>query len=430
MKSWHLGPLMANRIRKWLRLFGPGLITGAADDDPSGVATYSQAGAQFGPGMLWTMLLTFPLMVAIQEVSARVGRVTGHGLAGNLRRVYPPWLLYVLVGLLVVANTINIGADIGAMGAAAKLLVGWGPSVAYAVLFAVISSVLEIFLPYRRYAKVLMWLALSLVAYVATAFVVKVPWQAFLKATVVPRLETNADYLLMVVAVFGTTISPYLFFWQASQEAEEVKTDPHARPLVRAPSQAGRQFHRLRVDTVLGMGASNLIGWFIMVTAAATLNSAGKTSINSAATAAAALKPLAGNLASLVFAAGIIGTGLLAVPVLAGSASYALGETMRFPVGIDRKPKSARAFYGVIVIATLFGAGIDFLPINPIKALVFTAVVNGVVAVPIMGMTMLMSMNPKVMGKFVLPRGLLVLGWSATVAMALAALGMFATLGR
>lgn len=421
---------MTNRIRKWLRLFGPGLITGASDDDPSGVATYSQAGAQFGPGMLWTMLLTFPLMVAIQEVSARVGRVTGHGVAGNIRRVYPRWLLYVLIGLLVAANTINIGADIGAMGAAANLLVGRGPTVAYAIFFAVISLVLEVFLTYRRYSRVLMWLTLSLVAYVATAFVVKVPWQEFFRATVVPPFEPSADYLLMVVAVFGTTISPYLFFWQASQEAEDVRTDTQARPLLRAPWQAGWQLNRLRVDTVVGMGASNLIGWFIMVTAAATLNRAGEMHIDSAATAAAALKPLAGNLASLVFAAGIIGTGLLAVPVLAGSASYALGETMRFSVGINRKLKDAPAFYGVIAIATVLGVAMDFLPINPLKALVFTAVVNGVVAVPVMVMTMLVSANSKVMGEFVLPRGLLVFGWAATAAMALAAVGMFVTLGR
>jgi NRAMP (natural resistance-associated macrophage protein)-like metal ion transporter len=421
---------MANRIRKWLRLFGPGLITGASDDDPSGVATYSQAGAQFGPGMLWTMLLTFPLMVAIQEVSARVGRVTGHGVAGNIRRVYPRWLLYVLIGLLVAANTINIGADIGAMGAAANLLVGRGPTVAYAIFFAAISLVLEVFLTYRRYSRVLMWLTLSLVAYVATAFVVKVPWQEFFKATVVPPFEPSADYLLMVVAVFGTTISPYLFFWQASQEAEDVRTDTQAKPLLRAPWQAGWQLNRLRVDTVVGMGASNLIGWFIMVTAAATLNRAGEMHIDSAATAAAALKPLAGNLASLVFAAGIIGTGLLAVPVLAGSASYALGETMRFSVGINRKLKDAPAFYGVIAIAAVLGVAMDFLPINPLKALVFTAVVNGVVAVPVMVMTMLVSANSKVMGEFVLPRGLLVFGWAATAAMALAAVGMFVTLGR
>jgi NRAMP (natural resistance-associated macrophage protein)-like metal ion transporter len=421
---------MTNRIRKWLRLFGPGLITGASDDDPSGVATYSQAGAQFGPGMLWTMLLTFPLMVAIQEVSARVGRVTGHGVAGNIRRVYPRWLLYVLIGLLVAANTINIGADIGAMGAAANLLVGRGPTVAYAIFFAAISLVLEVFLTYRRYSRVLMWLTLSLVAYVATAFVVKVPWQEFFKATVVPPFEPSADYLLMVVAVFGTTISPYLFFWQASEEAEDVRTDTQARPLLRAPWQAGWQLNRLRVDTVVGMGASNLIGWFIMVTAAATLNRAGEMHIDSAATAAAALKPLAGNLASLVFAAGIIGTGLLAVPVLAGSASYALGETMRFSVGINRKLKDAPAFYGVIAIAAVLGVAMDFLPINPLKALVFTAVVNGVVAIPVMVMTMLVSANSKVMGEFVLPRGLLVFGWAATAAMVLAAVGMFVTLGR
>lgn len=421
---------MSARIRNWLRLLGPGLITGASDDDPSGVATYSQAGARFGPGLLWTMALTFPLMVGIQEISARVGRVTGHGLARNLRRVCPTWLLYVLIGLLVVANTINIGADIGAMGAATSLLLGRGRPAHYALLFAIISLSLEVFLGYRRYARFLMTLTLSLMAYVATAFVVSVPWLVFLKATFVPPFHASADYFLMVVAVLGTTISPYLFFWQASEEAEDIECDPDARPLLQTPRQARWQFHRLRVDTIVGMSVSNLIGWFIMVTAAATLYTAGETQIDSAAMAAAALKPLAGNLASLVFAAGIVGTGLLAVPVLAGSAAYALGEAMGFPVGINRKPKRARAFYAVILGATLLGVGMDYLPINPIKALIFTAVVNGVVAVPIMVMTMLISVNPKVMGHFVLPRGLRVLGWSATALMALASVGMFVTLGR
>ncbi len=421
---------MSAHIRKWLRLLGPGLITGASDDDPSGVATYSQAGARYGPGLLWAMVLTLPLMVGIQEISARVGRVTGHGVARNLRRVCPTWLLYVLIGLLVVANTINIGADIGAMGAATSLLIGRGRSAHYALLFAIISLSLEIFLQYRRYAKVLMALTLSLMAYVATAFVVNVPWALFLRATLVPPFEATADYFLMIVAVLGTTISPYLFFWQASEEVEDLQTDPEARPLLRAPRQADRQFHRMRVDTIVGMSASNLIGWFIMVTAAATLHTAGKTQVDSAAMAAAALKPLAGHLASLVFAVGIVGTGLLAVPVLAGSAAYALGEAMGFPVGINRKPKAARTFYAVIVAATLLGVGMDYLPINPIKALIFTAVVNGVVAVPIMVMMMLISVSPKIMGKFVLPRGLRILGWAATALMALAAVGMFATLGR
>jgi NRAMP (natural resistance-associated macrophage protein)-like metal ion transporter len=421
---------MASRIRRWLRVLGPGLITGASDDDPSGVATYSQAGAQFGTGLLWTMLLTFPLMVGIQEICARVGRVTGHGLAGNIRRAYSHWLLYSLVGLLVLANTVNIGADIGAMGAAGNLIFSRVPPFVFVIFFAAVSLTLEIFLTYRRYAKVLMWLSLSLLAYVATAFVVHAPWGMLLVSTVVPHLDSNAEYLQMIVAVFGTTISPYLFFWQASQEAEEVKAHRDAKPLLRAPQQARWQLRRMGIDTIVGMGASNLVGWFIIVTAATTLNRAGSVRIDSAAVAAAALRPLAGDFAALVFAAGIIGTGLLAVPVLAGSAAYALGEAMQFPVGISQKPRSAPAFYAVIASATVLGVALNFVWANPMRALLFAAVVNGVIAVPIMAMTMALSMNPRAMGEFVLPPRLAVLGWLATAVMAAAALGMFATLGR
>jgi NRAMP (natural resistance-associated macrophage protein)-like metal ion transporter len=416
--------------RKWLKLLGPGLITGASDDDPSGVATYAQAGAQFGSGLLWTLLLTLPLMIGIQEVCARVGRVTGLGLAGNIRRAYSRWVVYGLVGLLSLANVVNIGADLGAMGAAATLIARFIPPTAFVVAFALFSLVLMILLGYERYARVLMWLSLSLTAYVAAAFVVKPSWPKLLESTFIPKFTNSSEYFLMIVAVFGTTISPYLFFWQASQEAEDVLVTHHARPLLVAPTQARWQLRRLRVDTLVGMAVSNLIGWFIMVTSAATLNSGGLVQIDSAATAAAALRPLAGEFAELIFALGIVGTGLLAVPVLAGSAAYAVGEVLQLPVGINRKPKRARVFYAIIVLATILGLVINFMTFNPMRALIIAAVVNGVAAVPIMVMTMFVARNPEIMGQFVIPKRLLFLGWLATAVMAVSAIAMFATLGR
>jgi NRAMP (natural resistance-associated macrophage protein)-like metal ion transporter len=410
-------------------VMGPGLITGASDDDPSGIATYSQAGAQFGYAMGWTLLLTYPLMCAIQLISAHVGRVTGHGLAGIMRRHYPNWLLCSLVGLLVVANTINLGADLGAMAAALHLLTA-GPTPVYVIAFAALSALLEVFVRYSRYAKVLRWLTLSLFAYVATVFVVGVPWLTVARDLVLPDIKLSGDYLTVIVAVFGTTISPYLFFWQAGEEAEDLREDPAAEPLIEAPLQAPRQMARMQIDTIVGMGLSNIIALFIMLTTAATLHAHGVTNIETSSQAAEALRPIAGPFAFTVFALGIIGTGLLAVPVLAGSAAYAVGEALRWPVGLARRPARAPAFYATIAAATLIGALLNFSPLDPIKALFWSAVINGVAAVPLMVMIMLMASRTRVMGEFTLRPLLASLGWLSTAAMALAAVGMFATWGN
>ena len=413
---------------KLLDIMGPGLITGASDDDPSGIATYSQAGAQFGYELGWTLLLTYPLMCAIQQISAEIGRVTGRGLAGNLRRHYPRWLLHGIVALLIVANTINIGADLGAMAAALKLLID-GPVLLYVALFAVASVLLETFLRYSRYVSILKWLTLSLFAYVGTVFVVGVPWGTVAWHLVVPQISLKADYLTVVVAVFGTTISPYLFFWQAGEEVEEARERPGARPLRYAPLQAPAEFQRIRIDTYIGMAFSNVIALFIVLTTAATLHAHGLTDIQTSAQAAEALRPLAGRFAFTIFALGIIGTGLLALPVLAGSAAFALGEALAWPVGLARQPRQARAFYGTIAAATGIGALLNFVSLDPVKALFWSAVLNGVVAVPVMVTMLLMAMRPKVMGEFVLGPVLKWMGWLATAAMALAAFGMFATWG-
>jgi len=409
-----------------LEIMGPGLITGASDDDPSGIATYSQAGAQFGVNMGWTLMLTFPLMCAIQQISAQIGRVTGHGLGGNLRRHYPQWTLYSLVGLLLVANTINLGADLGAMGAALKLLIG-GPQLLYVALFGVFSVLLEVFMRYSRYVSVLKWLSLSLFAYVATLFAVHVNWRDVGYHLFVPDISLKGAYLTVVVAVFGTTISPYLFFWQAGEEVEDEKENPLAHPLKRSPNQAPRELRRIRLDTWIGMAFSNLIALCIVLTTAATLNTHGITNIQTSSQAAEALRPIAGRFAFSVFALGIIGTGLLALPVLAGSAAYAAGEALRWPVGLAREPLKAKAFYGTIALATVVGGILNFTPLDPIKALFWSAVINGIVAVPIMVMTMRMATNKKIMGEFDV-RGLLrLLGWLATGTMAIAAIGMIAT---
>jgi NRAMP (natural resistance-associated macrophage protein)-like metal ion transporter len=407
-------------------IMGPGLITGASDDDPSGIATYSQAGAQFGYSMGWTLLLTYPLMVAIQLISAQIGRVTGRGLAGNMRRHYPAALLYPLVGLLVVANTINLGADLGAMAAALHLLID-GPMLIYVAGFAVVTVLAEVFIRYSRYASVLRWLTLSLFAYVATVFVVGVPWLTVARNLVLPHISLSGDYLTVVVAVFGTTISPYLFFWQAGEEVEDEKEDPEAKPLMQAPQQAPRQMARMQLDTLVGMGFSNIIALFVMLTTAATLHAHGVTDIQTSSQAAEALRPIAGRFAFTIFALGIIGTGLLAVPVLAGSAAYAIGEALHWRVGLAQRPSRARAFYGTIAAATLVGAVLNFTPLDPIKALFWSAVINGVAAVPIMVMIMLMASRQRVMGQFTLTRWLMALGWLATAVMAMAAIGMFAT---
>jgi len=405
------------------------LITGAADDDPSGIATYSQAGAQFGLNVLWTVLFTYPLMVGIQVVSAKIGRVSGQGLAKNIRQHYPSWLLYSIVGLLLIANTINIAADISAMGEASSLLIG-GPSHIYAVAFGLVSLVLQIFIPYSRYVRILKWLTLGLLAYVATMFVVDIPWIKVVTATAMPHMSWKPEYVTTIVAVFGTTISPYLFFWQASQEVEELQAHPLARPLRIAPLQAAANFKRIKVDTFIGMGFSNLVAFFIILTTAVTLNAHGVTDIQTSAQAATALRPIAGEFAFLLFSAGIIGTGLLAVPVLAGSAAYAMADAFKWKTGLERKPSKAKKFYGIIAVSTVAGAALGFTPIDPIKALYWSAVINGVVSVPIMVVMMLMAARQDIMGQFMITRRLTILGWMATGLMGVAVAAMFVTMGR
>ena len=416
-----------SRKRRWRDYIGPGLITGASDDDPSGIATYSQVGAQFGFGMTWLMLFSYPLMCAIQEVSARIGRTTGRGVAGNMRRHGHRWLVNPIVGLLLLANIINIGADLGAMGAALRLLVG-GPEQLYVALFAVLCAALQIWTHYERYVAVLKWTTLSLFAYVACVLVVDVPWREVVWRTLVPTITFDAASIVAVVAVLGTTISPYLFFWQSSHEAEEEKEDPGAKPLILAPRQSRWQLLRIRIDTYVGMAASNIVALCIIITTAATLNAHGVTDIQTSEQAAEALRPVAGAFAFAIFAAGIIGTGLLAIPVLAGSAAYAVGEALALPTGLARLPRKAKAFYATIAIATLLGVGINFSPLDPIKALFWSAVINGVVAVPVMAIIMAMAAQPKVMGQFILPLPLRVVGWLATSVMAAVVVAMFATL--
>jgi Mn2+/Fe2+ NRAMP family transporter len=408
------------------RMLGPGLITGASDDDPSGIGTYSQAGAQFGFAISWTMLFTYPLMVAIQQISAQIGRTTGKGIAGNIRQHYAGWLLQSIVGLILIANTINIGADLGAMGDALKLLIG-GPHLLYVGLFGTLCAVLQVFVAYARYVAVLKWLSLALFSYFGTVLVVKIPWAEAARGLLIPTFATDAAFWTTVVAVLGTTISPYLFFWQASQEAEDIRSEPVRRPLVRAPKQGPDAIERIRVDTYVGMAFSNLVAAAIITTTAATLHASGVTDIETSSQAAEALRPVAGPFAFMLFALGIIGTGMLAVPVLAGSAAYAVGEARKWPVGLARKPKQAKAFYVTITLATMIGALINFSPINPVKALYWSAVLNGVVAVPVMIIMMHMTNNPKIMGKYPIHDGLRLVGWLSTAIMAVAAGAMMIT---
>jgi Mn2+/Fe2+ NRAMP family transporter len=414
-------PLLAN--------LGAGLVTGAADDDPSGIATYSQVGAAFGYGMLWCTLVTMPLMIAIQAVSAGIGRVTGHGLMDGMRKHYPHPLVYALTASLVIANVINLAADIGAMGAALKLLIG-GPALIYAAGFALLSLVLQVFIPFTRYAPILKLLTLSLFAYVATVLVIGVPWLAVLKSLVLPPIRWNAQYAVGLVALLGTTISPYLFCWQAAQEVEEMTSSKRRKPLRRAPKQAPSALRRIGIDTTVGMIFSNLIAFFIILTAAIVLHAHGKVDIQTSAEAAAALRPLAGDLAFALFAAGIIGTGLLAVPVLAGATAYAAAGAFGQRSGLEYKPQNARFFYGVLIVASLAGIALNLTPLDPIRALYWSAVVNGVTAVPLMVVMMLMGSRREVMGRFVMPWPLKIFGWLATAAMAAAAVVMFVTWGN
>ena len=414
------------RLVKSMRELGPGVITGAADDDPSGIATYSQAGAQFGYGLLWTMVLTYPLMSAIQLVSAHIGRVTGAGLASNLTKTFPKKVVGLLVGILLLANTINIGADLSAMAASATLVVGGNEHV-FVMVFAALCVLLQLFLSYRQYARVLKWLTLSLFAYVGVLLVVHTDWPAALLGLLVPT-NLGREAILTVVALLGTTISPYLFFWQSSEEAEEVANHKAEKPLNQAPRQAPRQFRRIRFDTLTGMAFSNIIAIAIIMATAATLHQQGITQIESAAQAAEALRPVAGSFAFGLFALGIIGTGFLAVPVLAGSAAFAVAEIFGWKEGLENPPQQAAGFYSVIVAATLVGVLIDWSSINPIRALFWSAVLNGVAAVPLMIAMMIVVSSRKVMGKFTADRLTMIFGWGATAVMAAATVLFFLSL--
>ena len=416
-------PVSRNPGMMLYRLLGPGLVTGAADDDPSGIATYSQAGAQFGYGLLWTVFLTIPFMIAIQLVSALIGRVTGKGLAANVMEVAPRWLVLALVLLLVIANTFNIAADIAAMAEALSLVIG-GLNHEHALIFAATSTLLQVFVPYRRYSPVLKFLTLSLFAYVATAFTVKIPWGTALLATVWPKVHINADYFLMVVAVLGTTISPYLFFWQASQEVEEMNQGKVHRPLRELSRGGAPELDRIKIDTTVGMFLSNIIAFFIILTTASVLNANGVTNINSATEAANALRPLAGDFTFLLFALGIIGTGLLAIPVLAGSAAYGVAEAFGWHATLEAKAPDAVGFYSIIAAATVIGFALGFTGISAIHMLVWSAVLNGTVAVPIMAMMMVIVSNAKLMGRFKARSWLVALGWVGTAIMAVAVIAL------
>ncbi len=417
-------PVVAPSKPRLFKVLGPGLITGASDDDPSGIATYSQAGAQFGYGLAWTLVLSYPLMVAVQDISARIGRGSGAGIAGNMRKFYPPWLVKSIVPLLLVANVINIGANLSAMAEAVRLLAPALPHFVGVALFGAICIALQVLMKYTRYVAVLKWLTLALFAYFGTALAAPVDWPALVHGMVWPILHWHGDTATTITAVFGTTISPYLFFWQASQEAEDMREHPRREPLIHAPEQAASALSRIRLDTLVGMGFSNLVALAIMVTAAATLNAHGITQVDSAARAAEALRPVAGELAFALFALGIIGTGLLAVPVLAGSAAYAIGEARRWRVGLGREPGEAKAFYATVAIATGLGIALNLAQVDPIRALFWSAVINGVAAVPVMICMMLMATRRRVMGPGVVSRPLLAVGWLATLLMSASAVGM------
>ena len=401
---------------------GPGLVTGAADDDPSGIATYSQAGAQFGYGLLWTMVLTYPLMSAIQLVSAHIGRVTGTGLANNLVRTFPRRIVGLLIGILLMANTINIGADLSAMAASASLVAGGGEHM-FVIAFAIASTLLQLYVPYRQYARFLKWLTLSLFAYVGVVLLVHIDWPAALLGLARPT-NLGSAALLTVVAVLGTTISPYLFFWQSAEEAEDIANSPGQKPIRLAPRSAPAQFRRMRLDTFVGMAFSNLIAIAIIMATAATLHVQGVTQIESAAQAAEALRPLAGNFAFALFAVGIIGTGFLAVPVLAGSAAFAVAEVFGWKEGLEYQPQQAAGFYSIIVVATVMGVLIDWSSIDPIRALFWSAVLNGLAAVPLMIAMMIVVSRHQLMGRFTASRPLLLFGWAATGVMAAASAAM------
>lgn len=407
-----------------LSRLGPGLITGVADDDPSGIATYSQAGAQFGLNMLWTMPLAYPMMSAVQSMCARIGRVTGQGLAANIKAAFPPAVLKAVVLALLVANTLNIAADIAAMGEAAELVTGLDRHL-MTLVFVVGTLGLQVFVPYHRYVFFLKWLTLSLLAYAAVLFTVHVPWREVALSTVWPKFTPNAAAATVVVGVFGTTISPYLFFWQTSEEVEDMRRNGNAPPLLRDSGAAAPELRRIRWDTWSGMAYSDITSFFIILATAVTLHAAGVTDIQTAAQAASALRPLAGDFAFVLFTLGILGVGLIGVPVLAGSAGYALSEAMGWREGLERKATDARGFYGVIAISVLAALVIQFSPINPMKALFWSAVINGVVAVPLVAVITLLASKKSVMGAYTAGRSLVVLGWITTAVMGAAAVWMF-----
>ena len=402
-------------VRKFLNVLGPGLVTGAADDDPSGIGTHSQVGAQFGYGLAWTFVLSFPLMVVIQEVAAEIGRVTGAGIARNLKRHYPRVLLWLIVSLLLIANVVNLGADLSAMGAALQLLAG-GNAGLYTLLFGILCIGLEIGLSYPRYSAILKWTTLSLLTYVGVVLVAHVPWGHALRSLVVPELQWNAAYATALVAILGTTISPYLFFWQASQEIEEQRRH-HVKPLCVTPRDAGPELKRIRIDTLTGMAFSTLVSLAIVYATAATLHAHGIRDIATSSQAAEALRPIAGQFAFAMFAIGIIGTGLLAVPVLAGSAAYAVSEMAGYSASLDAKPRDARLFYSTIAVTTLAGASLNSMGIDPARALYWAAVVNGILAAPLMAVMMLIVRNPRAMGQLTVSGRTMVLGWAATAVM-------------
>jgi len=420
--------LNGGRAREFAGKLGPGLITGAADDDPSGLATYSQAGAQFGAGLLWTMAFTTPLMIGIQLVSARIGWLTGKGLAASMRRVLPPWLTTTMVALLLFANTLNIAADIAAMGESLRLLVG-GPRQGYAILFGVLCTVLPIWLRFDAVVRMLKWLTLSLLAYVAVVFMLHVDWATVLHESLLPKLRHHGSaYWTMVVAVLGTTISPYLFFGQSAQEAEMRQrmdaTGSVGAQLAPSPMYVREHLYRIRLDTSIGMVFSNLIAFCVILATALTLHTHGVTDIQTTAQAAQALRPLAGELAFALFASGIIGTGMLAVPVLAASSGYAVADALQWRSGLDNHWLEARGFYAVIGLGALIGTALNFTSLDPIKALVWSAIVNGVIAVPIMAVMMWLGTRSDVLGEYTLSRRHRVLGWFATAVMAAAVMAM------
>ncbi|MFA5048128.1 MAG: divalent metal cation transporter [Patescibacteria group bacterium] len=420
------------KLKKFFKVLGPGLITGAADDDPSGIATYTQTGAQFGYGQLWTILLILPLMTAVQEACARIGAVTGHGLAAVVKANYNKKILYAAVLLVVIANTINIGADIGAMAAAAQLVVPINLLI-LTLGFTVLILVLEIFTSYRVYSRILKWLALSLLAYPLTVFIIKHPWGDILYSTLIPNIQFSFAFLFIITGVLGTTISPYMFFWQASEEVEEEKAK-HLLRKNKRPSITAKFIKGIRLDTFIGMLASQIATWSIIVVAATVLHNNGLTDVATAADAARALEPLvqtfphAGLLSKIIFAFGVVGLGLMAVPVLSGSAAYAVTEAFNMKEGLSLKLKKAHGFYGVIIVATIIGLIINFLGINPIKALVYTAVFNGVAAVPLIFLIARIARNKKIMGKHRSGNLSNILVWITFAVMASAAVAMFYTL--